>query len=85
MWGLALSFLNSAAIAALWVFYLSKHFSTHKVRVIDIKKTAQQKKPVESVDIEEEDEEEARLRDFATSTTAKLFNRTKERLTDSLL
>lgn len=84
---LALGILNFVATTALWVFYLSKHFSTHRIKVLDIKKTAHQRRPVESTaaldDDDLEDENEKKARDFADTATAKMFNRTKENFSNS--
>lgn len=85
---LALSVFNSVAIGALWIFYLSKQFSTHRIKVLDIKKTATQRKPVEATaaldDDDLTDENEKKTRDFADSLVAKMFNRTKETFNDPL-
>lgn len=100
MTALVLSLFNSAAVTALWVFYLAKHFSTHKVQLLDLNKTAKHKIPVgEAVPLRKptraaplvdedgdeipEDEEQAAA-DFADRAVAKMFNRTKENLNDSL-
>lgn len=82
--GLTLSLINSIGLAALWIFYLSKQFSTHKLKVLDIKKTAQTMKPVIDEGFDHEGEEEKRITDFANTTTAALFNRTKEKFSDNL-
>lgn len=86
---LALSCLNFAATAALWVFYLSKHFSTHQIKVLDLKKTAENKRPVTTqqalTDEDQEDEGEKSARKFSETVTAQMFNRTGEKLQDSLL
>lgn len=79
---IALSVINFVAIASLWVFYLAKTLSTHSVRVVDIKGSVSQKRPVPSPPVE--DDEERELTDFATSVSAKMFNR-KERFNDPLL
>lgn len=89
---LALSLFSFAGNLALWVFYLSKQFSTHKVQVLDLARTAKAKTTVplsaprqpSEPDEDEEDPDKA-ARDFADRTVAKMFNRTKEKLSDSLL
>ena len=81
--GLTLSLFNSAGLAALWIFYLSKQFSTHTVKVLDIKQSATQRKPVIKPEYDEDDEEKP-LRDFAESAVGKMFNKGKERFTDNL-
>ncbi len=81
---LSLALFNSAAIISLWVFYLAKQFSTHTVKVMDIKESVKTRKPVIKSSIDPEFDEEKEIKDFAESTVAKMFNRNKERLTDSL-
>lgn len=84
---LALSIITATSSAVLWIFYLSKHFSTHQVKVFDLKRSAEKKKPVtsKSFDIDEETDEEAEATKLAESLTGQMFNRTKEKLTDSLI
>lgn len=90
MAALVLSLFNSAAVTALWVFYLAKQFSTHKVQVLDLQRSAQQRKPVRAtapLEPDEEDENktpEARANEFADRAVARMFNRTKEYFDDSL-
>lgn len=83
---LGLSVLNSAAIFALWVFYLARQFSTHSVKVLDLKKTAATKTPVVSdkFEVDPVDDSEKEIKNWADSVTAQMFHRTKEKLNDSL-
>lgn len=82
---LTLCLFNSAGIVALWVFYLSKHFSTHTVKVMDIKESVKERKPVVKASVPTETDDEKEIKDFASSVTAQIFSKTKEKLNDSLL
>lgn len=90
MTALVLSLFNTAAVMALWVFYLAKQFSTHKVQVLDLQRSAKQRKPVTATAPLEDDEEdefktpEDKANEFAERAVAKMFNRTKEYFDDSL-
>lgn len=84
---IAFSLAALGSTMALWVFYLAKQFSTHSIKVMDIKESIQKKRPVIAKAALSEDDlegEEKPLMDYADSVVGQMFGRTKERFNDPL-
>lgn len=84
---LAFSLSAFALTLGLWVFYLAKQFSTHSIKVMDVKESLRARKPKmakAAITAEDEDDEERPVRDFADSIVGQMFSRTKEKLNDPL-